>query len=305
MIGAVDIGGTKIAIGIVDENGQLIQRREIPTNASRPPKEGLDPVVKGLREAINRLQVNIEGIGIGCTGPVYPFTGMLGNIDFLPEWEGLNIVDMFEQEFGVPVALENDADAAALGEWKYGAGRGSRNFILVTIGTGIGAGLILNGNLFRGVDGSHPEIGHHVLDPSGPQCFCGARGCWESMSSGLAMENWAQSRHSTKQRSSARQLCEDAKNGDPSALEAVSHIGYYLGLGLSNLITIFAPEGIALGGGVMQSYPLFWPFIESIINSHCKLVPNHLVKIGPAELGKDAGLIGAAQIWSCRFSDGV
>jgi len=191
MIAGVDIGGTKIAVGMVDERGWVVARAETPTMPEKGFAFALDRITAMIRTTAQQVGSPVTGIGVGCTGPVYPQTGRIGRVDFLPGWEDAPIVAKLANRFQVPVALENDADAAGLGEWRWGSGQGkARSFIYVTISTGIGAGLILDGRIYRGVDGAHPEIGHHVIDPSGPLCACGAHGCWESLASGSAMERW-------------------------------------------------------------------------------------------------------------------
>ena len=187
MIGAVDIGGTKIAAGVVDGRGQVVASAECPTYPDGGFDSAMERVVSMLSEASREAGAAIEGICIGCTGPVDPVTGTLGNVNFFPTWEGSNPVAVLSHRFGVRVAMENDADAAALGEAAWGTGKGKSRLIFVTVGTGIGGGIILDGRIYRGVDASHPEIGHHVIDPSGPACSCGARGCWESFATGPAL----------------------------------------------------------------------------------------------------------------------
>src|SRR5271154_1783609 len=192
MIGAVDIGGTKIAVGMVNECGQVLSRKESPSDADSYPN-GLTTIAGLLRETARIADVEITGIGIGSTGPVDPITGKFGEVDFLPGWRGQNPVEDLARMFLVSVALENDGDAGALGEAGWGAGKNKSRLIYVTVGTGIGGGTILDGKLYRGVDGAHPEIGHQVLDPSGPLCSCGYRGCWESLAAGPAMAAWLES----------------------------------------------------------------------------------------------------------------
>jgi glucokinase len=294
MIGAVDIGGTKIAVGIVDSSGQLLRRLENPTAPERGPDYGLSLICEMLRQTTAEAGDHLQGIGIGCTGPVDPLTGTLEKNDFLPGWEGMHLTDELARSFSVPVAMENDADAAALGEFAWGAGRGAKRVIYVTVSTGIGGGIVFDGQLYRGADGSHPEIGHHVIDPDGPQCFCGARGCWESLASGPALAQRGG-------RSSAREVCEAARSGNTKALAAIEQEGLYLGLGVANLVTLFMPDVIALGGGVMQSRDLFWERILSIIRASCGLVPFEKTRLIPAALGVDVGLVGAAQVWRTRF----
>jgi glucokinase len=194
LIGAIDIGGTKIAVGVVDGDGRIIDRAECPTAPERGSPDGLRRMTAMLRQTAARTGAELHGIGIGCTGPVDPFTGVLGTVDLLPGWQGGAIVAGLSEAFHVPVAMENDADAAGLAEAVWGAGRGKRRFLYVTVGTGIGVAIILDGALYRGVDGSHPEIGHQVIDASGSPCYCGARGCWEILASGPAMLAWARNR---------------------------------------------------------------------------------------------------------------
>jgi len=278
----------------------VLARGECPTDAQRGLADGLRRITELLRQTTTQADGRLRGIGIGCTGPVHPRLGTIGNVEFLPGWEGASLAGALSQALGVPAAIENDADAAALGEWAWGTGRGTNAFLLVTVGTGIGVGVIINGKLYRGVDGAHPELGHHVIDPSGPGCFCGARGCWESMACGPAMERWAQANHPQGRRLSARELCSLADQGDAYAQEAVQRTARYLGLGIANLVTLFAPQMIALGGGLLQSHHLFLPAIHETVRRNCGLVPHAQVIIVPASLGADAGLAGAAQVWLSR-----
>jgi glucokinase len=190
----------------------------------------------------------------------------------------------------VTAFLENDADAAALGEWAWGAGMEAHRFLYVTVSTGIGAGLVVDGRIYRGVEGAHPEIGHHVIDPSGPLCFCGAHGCWEIMASGPALAVRAGL-------PSALEVCRAAEAGDPAAIRAVEQEARYLGLGFANLVTLFTPDIIAVGGGVMHSRHLFWEKIGQTIRENCGLVPYEKTRLVPARLGAQVGLAGAAQVW--------
>jgi glucokinase len=246
----------------------------------------------------------MRGIGVGCTGPVDPLAGTIGDVEFLPGWQGFSLVGELARTFAVPVAMENDADAVALGEAAWGAGRGARSLMYVTIGTGIGGGLVLDGQLYRGVDGAHPEIGHHVIDPSGPACYCGAHGCWESLASGPAMARWwtDNAPHETLAgEADARSICAAAEQGEPHAMAAVAREGYYLGLGLANLVTLFTPETIALGGGLMGHRHLFWDTIQATIRAICSQVPSEKVRLVPAALGAEAALAGAARVWLHRY----
>lgn len=305
MIGAIDIGGTKIAVGVVDQQGRIVHRAECPTAAERGFADGLRRMIDMLRETAARAGAELRGIGIGCTGPLDPFTGVLGSVDLLPGWQGGAIVDGLREAFGIPVAMENDADAAGLAEAVWGAGRGKQRFLYVTVGTGIGVSIILDGALYRGVDGSHPEIGHHVIDASAPLCYCGAPGCWESLASGPAIVAWAKERIGPDRLANGeltmKRLCELADAGDAAALAAMERQGYYLGLGLANLVSIFCPDAIALGGGVIESSHLFLDRARQVIRQYCSLVPFDRTEVTLASLGADAALAGAAQVWHHRF----
>ena len=305
MIGAVDIGGTKIAVGIVDDDGKVLSKLESPTDAHRGYAFGLGQVSRLLRETSRVAQADLTGIGIGSTGLVYPFTGEFGDVDFLPTWKGCNPVRDLAREFNVCAALENDGDAAALGEAAWGAGRGKSRLIYVTVGTGIGGGIILDSKLYRGVDKSHPEVGHHVVDASGPACSCGFRGCWEVLATGPAMAAWFKSNAPVDRRLErelgAKEIFQLAREGDGLALQAVAREAYYLGLGVANLINVFVPEMIVLGGSVMKGAQLFLDDVRKVIAQGCRFVPFEKTELSLASLGEDSNLIGAARVWHHRY----
>jgi len=304
MIGAVDIGGTKIAVGVVDDNGKVLSRRQAPTDPDRYA-EGMDRVAGMLRETAQEAGVELTGIGIGSTGPVDPMTGEFGDVDFLPGWRGKSAVKDLARIFNLRVALENDGDAAALAEAGWGAGRNRSRLIYVTVGTGIGGGIVVDGKLYRGVDGAHPEVGHHVVDPAGPLCSCGFHGCWESLAAGPAMVAWIETHapadYPQRPGITAQRICELARQGDGIALQAVEHEALYLGLGLANLINLFTPDAIVLSGSVMKSAPLFLDRIRKVIRRGCRFVPAEKTELMLASLGEDTNLIGAARVWHYRF----
>jgi glucokinase len=305
MIGAVDIGGTKIAAGVVDDDGKVLARSQTPTDG-QDYAAGLNAITRMLRETALQAGAELSGIGIGSTGPVDPIRGEFGDVDFLPGWRGKNLVRDLEQAFKLRAALENDGDAAALAEAGWGAGRNRTRLIYVTVGTGIGGGIIFDGKLYRGVDGAHPEVGHHVVDPSGPPCSCGFRGCWESLAAGPAMVTWLE-RHAPagylhRNGITAKRICELAREGDELAQQAVEHEAYYLGLGLANLINLFAPDTIVLSGSIMKSSALFLDRVREVIRSGCRFVPAEKTELTLASLGDDTNLIGAARVWHYRFA---
>jgi glucokinase len=206
------------------------------------------------------------------------------------------------------VAIENDADAAVLGEAAWGAGQGASCCLYVTVSTGIGCGILLDGRVYRGAGGAHPELGHIIIDPGrGPVCFCGARGCWESLAAGPALAGWyntqvLERRLPGESALDAREICRRAQAGEPLAREAVEREGYYLGIGLANLISIFVPQVIVLGGGVMESWGLFEQPVRAMIRQSCGLVPYQRTVLRRASLGMRTGLAGAAQVWFHRYA---
>lgn len=307
MIAAVDIGGTKIAVGIVDDSGKVLARRACSTDAQLGYANASGNIQRMLEATAQESNTKITGIGIGSTGPVLPRTGEFGDVNFFPNWRGENLVRDLSERFRVSVALENDGDAAALGEASWGAGKNKTRLMYVTIGTGIGTGFIIDGHLYRGVDYSHPEIGHHLVDLSGPACVCGFRGCWESLAAGPAMTAWMNEQSPPNyphgRNLSAKRICELAVTGDDLAMRAVDREAYYLGLGLANLVTIFCPDAIVLGGSVMKSAPLFLSRIKEVIRQSCSLVPFDRTEVTLASLGEDANLIGAARVWYHRFQN--
>lgn len=303
VIGAVDIGGTKIAVGAVSGGGKIISRLESPTQPELGFAAAMDRIISMLREVASRTGDDFEGIGVACPGPLDPVSGVIGEVGTLEGWQGGNLIASLEAEFGLRIAVENDADAATLAEANCGAGKGSSHLIYVTVSTGIGAGILLDGRLYRGVHGAHPEIGHQIIDASsGSSCYCKASGCWESLASGEAIAAWMQQQQPVQKPRIASEICLLAGQGDPLALKAMEREGYYLGLGLANLITIFAPRTIVLGGGVMKSGHLFLPRALDTIRSVCTQVPVEDTTITIAALGADTGLAGAAQAWLSRYA---
>lgn len=305
MIGAVDIGGTKIAVGVVDDSGKVLVRAETPTDPDSYGA-GLDAIARMLLQTETESGAKLRGIGIGSTGPIDPIHGEFGDVDFLPGWRGKSLVRDLEDRFKLRAALENDGDAAALAEAGWGAGQNRTRLIYITVGTGIGGGIILDGKLYRGVDGAHPEVGHQVVDPAGPQCSCGFRGCWESLAAGPAMAAWIESHapagYPHRHGITAKRICELAQEGDEIALQAVEHEALYLGLGLANLINLFTPDAIVLSGSVMKSATLFLDRIREVIRKGCRFVPAEKTQLTLASLGDDTNLIGAARVWHYRFA---
>jgi glucokinase len=304
----IDLGGTMVRAGAIDSTANLLAQSEAPIEARLGAEAGLRRIISLIARVIKDCSsAELYGIGIGATGPVDRKTGAIQNPYTLPTWENVPIVTPLAEHFGVPVTLENDADAAALGEYWAGAGKGVQRLYAVTVGTGIGTAFILHGQIYRGIDGTHPEGGHQIIDPSGPMCYCGAYGCWESLASGPAIASQARARlpdfptsglielaQGDLDRIDARMVAQAALAGDPLAQAVIERAARDFSLGLINVITLFTPEVIVLSGGVMRSIQLFMPAIHSAIDAHNLMVPASQVKILPAQLGYHAGLFGAA-----------
>lgn len=302
MTGAVDIGGTKIAVGLVDDGGRVAGRAAMPTGAGGSFEAAMNGVARLLECAVAETGARLGGIGIGSTGPVDPETGVFGNVPFFPHWEGANPAAFLARAFGVGAAVENDADAGVLAEAAWGAARDHARVLFVTVGTGIGVGIVLHGQVYRGAGGAHPEIGHQVVEANGPVCSCGARGCWEALASGPGIAEWfrAHAPGGAESGATAQEICASARAGDEWARRAVERGGFFLGLGLANLVNIFVPDAIVLGGSVMRSADLFLDRVRETIRDSCRLVPYERTRVALSSLGADVGLIGAAQVWRSR-----
>jgi glucokinase len=273
----IDIGGTNARIAAVGDRGALLASRRVPT---RGAGETLGALLE-LAETV--LDGPPRAVGIGITGPVDAASGVVDNPHTLVGWPPTDVAAPFRERFGVPVAVDNDANAAALGEWWRGAGRGALRLAAITLGTGIGVGLLVGGRVQRGADGRHGEIGHHVLDPAGPECYCGARGCWESLAAGPALAH----------RAGGRDVARGVREGDPVALQAVAETARWIGLGLVNVGAFFMPDVVVLAGGVAEHFALMRPVIDEVLARHHRLVPTGF-EVRQAETGDDAGAFGAA-----------
>jgi glucokinase len=278
----IDIGGTRTRIGAVSDSGEILQRFSTATQ----PERGPEPLIHWLSDAIRELRAHTPGdpsplcIGIGVTGPVDIRTGIVTNPDTLPGWPATNLTTPLSIAFpDAAIAIDNDANTAALGEWRIGAGRGVRRFAMITLGTGIGAGFLIDGVIQRSSTERHGEAGHQLLDPSGPQCYCGARGCWEVLASGSAL--------------SRRLAGRTVTPSNPETIEVLNDIARWVGLGLVNVCALFAPDVIAIGGGVSLHFNLMRETIARCLHEHQRFVPTDIT-IEAAQTGDDAGMIGAA-----------
>ena len=304
----VDLGGTVVRAGAVDQDANLLAVSQAPIEAHLGAQAGLARIIAVIEKTLRKCgNGHLLGIGFGATGPVDRQLGAIQNPYTLPGWENVPVVAPLSEHFGVPVRLENDADVAALGEYWAGAGKGVRRLYAITLGTGIGTALIYDGQIYRGLDGSHPDGGHQIIDPTGPACYCGANGCWESLAAGPAIARQAREillafpssrvldlAHGDPNRIDAQMVALAAREGDALGRAVIEKAAWYFSLGLVNIITLFVPEMIVLSGGVMKSAGLFMPAVEAAVNAHNIMVPASQVRILPAQLGDQAGMIGAA-----------
>jgi glucokinase len=287
----VDVGGTKTLSAVTTREGAIEARIERHTIVSSQEEllAGLDSAVDALRAQ----HPDVAAIGFGIPSRVDQRTGRaiasvnipLANLDFR---------DRMRERHGLPVAIDNDGNAAAIAEWKAGAARGASDVVMLTLGTGVGGGLILNGHPYRGATGSGAELGHIVVDFDGPPCACGGRGHLEAVASGKAASLVAQDLYGAE--ADSHDLVRRAEEGESEAVEALAQIGRFLGAGFATFVNIFEPELIVIGGGFgRESELLLGPARE--ILSRDGLVPgSDTVKIVEAQLGADAGVIGAGMI---------
>jgi glucokinase len=304
---AIDIGGTKLAAGVVDAGGTILVRGEVPTLAAEGPERVLNRILRLAENVLAAPRVStdaIQRIGIGCAGPVDRRAGLILNPPNLPGWIRVPLVERIEKALGHPVVLENDANAAALGEFRYGAGKGASSLVYMTVSTGIGSGIILDGKIWHGVKDGAGEVGHMTLLPDGPMCGCGNRGCLEALASGPSIVRRAREALVTGRPSRLREaggftaadVVRLAKEGDPIAAEVWAETVGYLGLGVAAMVMILAPERVVIGGGVTQAGDFLFEPLRREVRRRVKLVAIESVPILPAALGPDVGILGAAAV---------
>jgi glucokinase len=308
LVCAVDLGGTNLRAANIDRNGSIHERVKNPTPQSARPEEVVARVATAVREceaeALKR-DARIQSVSVVVPGTVHIETGLVFNAPNLRSVQGYKLGPALESALDQPVLLENDANAAALGEMWQGAARGCWTIICLTLGTGVGGGIILDGKLWRGADGTAGELGHISVDPfGGVQCGCGNFGCLEVYASATAIvrmtrEALAQHPSSLLQSINATELTSEkifsaAIAADDLALEVFGRMGAYLGIAMANLVNIFNPQMIVVGGGVAAAWDLFAPHARAEVMNRAFPVPAQRCRIERAECGDDAGLLGAA-----------
>jgi glucokinase len=299
---AVDLGGTKLATGLVDRDGDLARRAVEPTDLSSE-----DRVLAQLEQAVGKLAGNgFAALGVGVPSTIDQRTGRAVASVNIP-LAGVDLRERLEERFAVPVMVENDANAAAIAEHRLGAGRGSRHMVMLTLGTGVGGGLVLDGRLYRGSIGAAAELGHITIDVNGPRCqgTCPGRGHLEGFVSGTAAEGLAAlaaadrpdgdlGRAAREGREPDAHLVADlALEGPGDAREVLEHVGFHLGIGIADLVNVFNPEIVVVGGGFAEAGELILEPARRVVRERALSPARDEVRIVEAELGPEAGLIGS------------
>ncbi len=304
----VDVGGTSIKMAFIKENGHILDKWSVPTNNADNGKYIIKDIVQALEKSLKRhglTKGDLAGIGVGVPGPVNYRKGTIGKSVNIGWPDHYPVQANLQRECGLPVFIDNDANCAALGEMWKGSGNGARDLIFVTLGTGVGGGVIVGGKLVRGVNGAAGEIGHITSVPKGGYpCNCGKNGCLETIASArgivrLASEKrkiYAETGKKTllPERFSAKDVLDSARSGDPLCLAVVDEVSFYLGLALANMGNVLNPEKIILGGGVSAAGEILLEHVKTYFERFAFLTVNNSTELTLASLGNDAGVIGAA-----------
>jgi glucokinase len=310
----IDLGGTNIKGGLIDDGGKVLAQDEVPTLA----REGPDAVIGRMGKLALALKGKaggkVEGIGVGSPGPLHPTAGFIYTTPNMPGWENYSIKKNLEAKTGLKVTVENDANVAALAEGWKGAGKGARCSILLTLGTGIGGGILRDGKLINGATMTAGEVGHIVIDYNGPKCGCGNNGCLEAYcgTAGILnrawelldkpgtvsiLRDWA---GNDRLKMTPALISKAAGQGDGVALSVLRETGRLLGVGLVSLCNLFAPEVFILGGGVAAAGDVLFNAAREEVKRHAFAPASQQVRIVPAEMGNNAGVVGAAALFLSR-----
>lgn len=307
MILAIDIGGTRYSLGLATVEGKLLKRVVRTTDRSGGAAWMVERILEEGRKLLTASPEPVSACGIGFGGPVDFAAQRIVNSTHVSGWDDMPLADIVQRKLGIPAIVDNDANAGGLGEFRFGAGRGSRNLVYYTVSTGIGGGIVLNGEIYRGSNGNAGELGHVPILPDGPLCACGNRGCLEALCSGTAIGRRA-AEAVRKQRGrgirraggegpvSAKAVFDAARQGDKLALEIVNETCCYLGMGLATTMNAFAPDVIVIGGGVSKAgRVLFDPLRKQTARF---LMPVHrpYLKILPAQRKGRSVLLGAVAL---------
>ena len=301
----VDMGATHLRITLADLGARVVQEEEHPFDITRGPETSLDLLNRRLRALLERagLAANqVAALGVGVPGPVRSAEGMVLAPPIMPGWDRYPIRESLMSTWKMPVMLNNDAELGALGEWAYGAGRDFRNVAFIKIGTGIGAGLILDNRIYQGANGSAGEIGHITVEENGPQCQCGNYGCLEALAGGRAIAEQARAlvaRGSAPQWAhigqtlTARDVAIAARKGDLASQRLFNRAGKYIGIGIASLVNLFNPEIVIVGGGVAQVGDMLMEPIRQTVRQRALTASTRNLRISAALLGRRSTSMGA------------
>lgn len=300
----VDLGGTKIYTAICNELGEIFNEEVIATEVDKGPEQIVDKIINSIKKVSKNIKAEeVKAIGIGSPGPLNIKEGLIVSPPNLPI-RNFNIVDKIKSEFKLPTFLDNDANAATLGEYIFGAGKGTENMIYITASTGVGGGAILNGKIYRGSTSNALEIGHTTISRDGRVCGCGNRGCVESMSSGIYIEKMAndlmgEEKETTLknyEKITAKEVFTEAAKGDQVSNYILSETLSYLGMAVANCANIFDPDKIIIGGGITKGGSIVLDKINEEVKNRSLEPIYKNCKIEKAQLGDQAGVIGAVAL---------
>jgi glucokinase len=305
----VDVGGTKVAAGLVNSNGEILWHTRVPMISNSSPEEGLNAVLSAISQTTSQSANAITGIGICAPGPLDPRSGVILNPPNVPCWRNFPLAEAVRKVQSVPVKVDNDANAAALAEARWGAARGHTNVFYATIGTGIGTGIVFDGKIYHGRTGSAGEGGHVSIDYRGPACRCGKPGCIEILASGTAIASRARDEIREGRKSSMLEFAggdleaitgevvgKASETGDPLAREILSDTIEMLALWLSNMVDLFDPEIIVIGGGAAAMLRPFFVQLRQRVPKYAVNPWASEVPIVEARYGADAGIAGGAAL---------
>jgi glucokinase len=317
----IDLGGTKILAAVVDGEGRILGQAKRKTKAETGVESVVTRIVETLDEAVINAKLTrkeIQAIGIGAPGPVDTRTGVIATAPNLPGWSNVPLGELMQTQAGIPAAIDNDVNVGALGEFTYGAGRGTSDMVSLFVGTGIGGGIILNGQLRTGARGAAGEIGHMIVLADGPYCGCGNRGCIEALASRTAIVESLQravaaGRQSSLasllaeggQRLSSGGLAEAWRAGDPLTVEVLGRVQHYLGLHVASIVNLLDPEIIVFGGGVIEALgeAFVAPIRPIAYQNFLQRRDADRVRIVVSQLGDNAGILGAAVLARQRVAE--
>ena len=291
----IDIGGTQLRVALVDGSGAILRRAAVRTEASAGPSAVIAQIAELVAQVTDGVDRSaVLGAGVSCPGPLDTITGTALGVPTLAGWTDIPVVRLIGAALDLPVRLENDGIAAANGEWRFGAGRGLANLVYVTVSTGIGGGIVLDGRLLHGRRGMAGHVGHMIVERDGVLCACGNRGCWEAYASGTAFA--AAATKAAKPLADAKAVFDAARGGDALALSLVAEEADWLGIGVVSLAHLFSPQKIIIGGGLANGFDLLLPGIARRL-AEGAMPAFRDVEVVPAMLGDNPGLVGAAALW--------